>query len=66
MGKQRRPDDVAAEPAADDRGGAPAVNPTADADPTAGVLDNDEIVPAALQASQEPSSYSFYIYWGQG
>ena len=56
MGKQRRPDDVAAKPAADDRGGAPAVNPTADANPTADVLDNDEIVPAALQASQEPSA----------
>ena len=41
---------------ADERGGAPAVNPAADLNPTADVPDHGAIVPPALPASQEPSA----------
>ena len=41
----------AAEPTADDRGGALAVNRTADFNKTAGVQDHGAIIPAAVQAS---------------
>ena len=41
----------AAKPTADDRGGALAVNRTADFNKTAGVQDHGAIIPAAVQAS---------------